>query len=158
MASTPRIGFLIKKLSDSIETIANRDLASCGLTLSQSQLLMKLDQSPCQTLTMKELEQHFHAAQSTICGLVARTEAKGLVTTSTDPDDRRVKLVRITPAGLRESSACRSDIDAMERQLVSRLTKEEQAQAIRLLETMYASLRDSSPTLTERKSTPCSRP
>ena len=48
-------------------------------------------------------------------------EADGLITREPDPNDRRARLVRITPAGLARHAAAVADIRAMEDELLGGL-------------------------------------
>ena len=73
------IGLLMKMIVDRMEQRANRQLRSLGLTFGQSKILMVLGAAPDGQLTMKELEERFRSAQSTISGLVSRMEKKGLL-------------------------------------------------------------------------------
>lgn len=89
---------------------------------------------------MKELEQILHVAQSTAAGIVSRLEQKGLVEALGDPDDRRVKLVRLTQAG---RACCRDAEDNMARteaHILSGLTETERGILLALLEKVRNSL------------------
>lgn len=92
-------GLLIKQIHDCLEKRANNALRSKDLTLMQMSILMDLQEAPEKQLSMKELERHFQVAQSTVAGIVARLEQKGFVEALGDVSDKRIKLVRITPAG-----------------------------------------------------------
>ena len=85
-----------------------------------------LSQVPEGQRPLKELEQILHVAQSTAAGIIARLEQKGFVEGFGDAEDQRVKLVRITPAGVACVQAalnCRFDA---EKQILSALTETEQ--------------------------------
>ena len=92
-------GLLLKQISDELRKNGNNALRSQDLTLTQLDALAALDQAPNRRRSLKELEQILHVAQSTAAGIIARLEQKGLVEGLGDAADRRVKLVRITPAG-----------------------------------------------------------
>lgn len=135
-------GLYIKKISDAMAKRANRSLQAHNLTLSQSLMLMTLADSEKKTHSLKELEAHFHVAQSTMAGLVARLERKGMLKTLSDPEDRRVKLVQLTRAGYETSQACLADIHQDEEALTCRLSDEEKALLMDMLRRVYASLND----------------
>ena len=130
-------GALIKKIHDEIEKQANALLRQQDLTLSQMNVLMELDAIPGHQLTLKELEGLLHVAQSTAAGIVMRLEQKGFVESFTDENDRRVKKVRITPAGLQCCKNAASDVGRMETQLLSGLTEAERGQFRDLLEKVF---------------------
>ena len=135
-------GLYFKKISDAVAKRANRSLQSHNLTLSQFHMLMALASSKEKTYSLKELEAHFRVAQSTMAGLVARLEHKGMLETLSDPEDRRIKRVQLTQVGLKTSQACRADIRQTEETLVAGLNEEEKALLMDMLRRVYASLND----------------
>ena len=135
-------GLYIKKISDAMAKRANRSLQAHNLTLSQSHMLMSLAAAEEKTHSLKELEAHFRVAQSTMAGLVARLERKGMLETLSDPEDRRIKRVQLTQVGLKTSQACRADIRQTEETLVAGLNEEEKALLMDMLRRVYASLND----------------
>ena len=135
-------GLYFKKISDAVAKRANRSLQSHNLTLSQFHMLMALASSKEKTHSLKELEAHFHVAQSTMAGLVARLERKGMLETLSDPEDRRIKRVQLTQVGLKTSQACRADIRQTEETLVAGLNEEEKTLLMDMLRRVYASLND----------------
>lgn len=90
---------LIKQIHDSLEKRANNALRPKGLTLMQMSVLAALQETAKKQLSMKEMERHFQVAQSTVAGIVARLEQKGLVEALGDAADKRIKVVHITPEG-----------------------------------------------------------
>ena len=130
-------GALIKKVHDEIEKKANATLRQQELTLSQMNVLMELEAVPAHQLSLKELESLLHVAQSTAAGIVVRLEQKGFVESFTDGNDRRVKKVTITPAGMECCKNAASDVQHMEAQLISGLTEAERGQFRDLLEKVF---------------------
>jgi len=133
-------GALIKKVHDEIEKKANAMLRQQDLTLSQMNVLMELEAIPGHQLTLKELEGLLHVAQSTAAGIVVRLEQKGFVESFTDESDRRVKKVRITPAGMECSKNAASDVKEIETKLLSGLTAAEKLLFLDLLEKVFNAL------------------
>ena len=99
MPNTIPSGQLIKMLHDRLEKIANNTLREKDLTMMQISVLMELQKAEQQQRSMKELEQKFCVAQSTVAGIICRLEQKGFVEAFGDASDKRIKLVHITPAG-----------------------------------------------------------
>ena len=126
-------GILLKTLGEGMVQKINSDIQDHGLTSMQGHVLMCLHCAPDHTRPLKELEGYFSVAQSTMAGIVSRLEKKGLVVPLTSAEDRRVKLVRLTPAGLAESEICRALIHRTEEKLTSRMTGEDRAAFRRLL-------------------------
>lgn len=92
-------GLLIKQINDELQKSANNVLRPQNMTMAQLDALMELERAPDGQRSLKELEQILHVAQSTMAGIISRLERKGFVEGFGDAGDRRVKLVRITPAG-----------------------------------------------------------
>ncbi len=138
-------GLYIKMLSDLLERNANRNMRSLGLTFSQHKVLRLLASRPDHTAPLKFVESEFQSAQSTVAGLAARLEKKGLVTALQDDSDRRVKIIRITEEGLTLNESSRQDMLDTEDRLVAALSPEERVQLLDFLQRMYASLQESTP-------------
>lgn len=118
-------GLLIKQINDELRKNANNALRAEDMTFAQLEALLQLDQAPDQTRSLKELEQLLHVAQSTVAGIISRLEQKGLVEGFGDTADRRIKLVRITPAGIECTRTARHHQAEVEEQLLSNLTEAE---------------------------------
>jgi DNA-binding MarR family transcriptional regulator len=134
-------GMLIKQIHDAVGKQANNELREKDLTLSQVRILMELGDDGGGAKSLKELERRFHVSQPTIVGIVRRLEEKGLVQGFTDPEDNRVKLVNLSLDGekFRETNMCA--IEVMEKRLLSRLTETEQRDFLRMLRTVYDSIK-----------------
>ncbi len=133
-------GALIKKIHDELGKKANALLGQQDLTLSQMNVLMELEAVPPHQLTLKELEGLLHVAQSTAAGIVVRLEQKGFVESLTDENDRRVKQVSITQAGLECCRNAASDVKEIEAKLLSGLTESEKLLFLDLLEKVFHAL------------------
>lgn len=70
-----------------------------GLTLPQAHLLRLLTKSA--SLKMNVLADALDCDASNITGLVDKLETRGLIRRQLDREDRRVKLIALTPAGAR---------------------------------------------------------
>jgi DNA-binding MarR family transcriptional regulator len=67
------------------------------LTPGQLMALRSLD--PEHPVPMRELASKLSCDNSNVTGIVDRLEARGLVERRPDPDDRRVKMLVVTPEG-----------------------------------------------------------
>lgn len=118
-------GWLIKQIHDEMRKNANNALRPQDITLVQLDALIELNQSPEGQRSLKELEQILHVAQSTAAGIVARLEQKGLAEGFGDAADRRIKRVRITPAGAECVRTALHHREETETRLLSGLTETE---------------------------------
>jgi len=119
-------GKLIKQISDEMRKQANNDMRAQNITLAQMSVLLELNSTPTRQLTLKELEQRLHVAQSTAAGIVSRLEQKGFVAGLGDAADRRIKMVRLTESGTACVLNARQGMASAEARLLSGLTETEQ--------------------------------
>jgi DNA-binding MarR family transcriptional regulator len=122
---------------------ADRVLQAFGLTQAQFDILMLLryqtaDGSADQTTLGRMLVVN----RSNVTGLVDRMERDGLVTRVGDPADRRVKRVRMTPAGARLLERAEQAYAARTRKVVAGLAPAELAALCRSLEAVRTALRE----------------
>lgn len=136
------IGIHIRHIYDLLTKRANADLREVDLTLSQNMVLAILSQTPNHERSVRDIEQTLHIAQPTAFGLVSRLEEKGLVESHRSEKDRRYRMIRITPEGLRKFESGSRKVQEQEMQMAQGLSKEEQAELIRLLRTVESNLSD----------------
>ena len=134
-------GKLIKQIHDELRKNANNAMRSQDMTMAQLDVLLELDCAPEKRRSLKELEQILHVAQSTAAGIIARLEQKGFVESFGDTADRRIKLVRITPAGTDCANSARQSMLEAEARLLCALTETERDIFFALLEKVHASMR-----------------
>jgi DNA-binding MarR family transcriptional regulator len=134
-------GLLIKQIHDAVGKRANNALRADGLTLTQMRVLTELGENGGGAMPLKELERRFGVAQSTVVGIVRRLEAKGFLYGFTDPEDNRVKLVGLTPAGEQFHENSAQAINEMETRMTARLTEAERRDLLRMLRTVYENVK-----------------
>jgi DNA-binding MarR family transcriptional regulator len=71
--------------------------ADFQLSPSQAQLLWLIE--PERPVPMNELANTLYCDASNVTGLVDKLEARQLIERRADPNDRRVKMIAVTPAG-----------------------------------------------------------
>lgn len=131
---------LMKRIHDTLVKKANRDLQRYGVTASQLHMLIALgleQERGVQAVKLKDLERCFGVAQSTAAGIVVRLEKRGLIQSLPDSGDKRVKLIRITPAGQEICRAAKESVEDTHRRFLSCLTPEEETELTRLLNKVY---------------------
>ena len=134
-------GFYIKRIDNALEKEANSNLQQLNLTMQQNRVLIHLAHAENKTLSLKALEEHFGAAQSTVAGLVSRLEKKGLVAALSDPADKRVKLVKLTDEGARMHAIGHQNIIDSEERLTALLSSEEKEILLTCLRKVYEAVR-----------------
>lgn len=134
-------GMLIKLLNEAIERRVNNALRQRKLTLVQVWILRSLNQRADKTYSFKELESILNVAQSTCAGTINRIAAKGFVECFTNPDDRRIKLVRLTETGEKYVKDVEQEINSLNDTLYSGLSTEEIDTFFSLLQRMYDNIK-----------------
>jgi DNA-binding MarR family transcriptional regulator len=81
--------------------------AARSLTGAQAKVLALLRRGP---MPMRQIAQTLSCEPSNITGIVDRLESRGLVARQAAPDDRRVKLVATTEAGLSAAEELRESL------------------------------------------------
>ncbi len=130
---------LFKQIHDELEKTVNNSLRQDDLTLSQASTLQMLENTEDRSMELKTIEHSQHVAQSTAAGIVKRLEVKGLVESFGTPDDRRIKMIRITPPGREYCRRARSNMEDTESMLLSSLTDAERS----ILHTLLTKVRSS---------------
>lgn len=141
MAEPASCGTLIKQISDEMRKRADNQMRSQDMTMAQTGALLALYYAPQKQLTMKQLEKELHVAQSTAAGIISRLEHKGLADGCSDAEDKRIKLVRITQAGIARVLEAQRDMSCAEETLLSGLTATEREILYSLLKKVRESLK-----------------
>lgn len=107
-------------------------LAAHDLSMWGYVVLNALDRSPVRTQTA--LAEAIGADKTRIIGTLDELQQSGYIERRPDPDDRRVRLLEITPAGRAIKNAVQSDIQRAEERWLAELTAEERRVFLRVLE------------------------
>jgi MarR family transcriptional regulator, transcriptional regulator for hemolysin len=102
---------LLYDVARHMRTCADQMACEQGLTRAQWIILVRLERQP--DLSQNELAAIAEVAPITVARLVDRLEALGLVKRCTDPEDRRIWRLRLTPAAapvLRDIKRCRGKL------------------------------------------------
>lgn len=135
------MGYFFKTLVLSLEGRMNRQLQELDLTSAQGHIIGYLAHSehpPC----ARDLEQFFTLSHPTVSGLISRMEAKGFVAVTPDPDDRRVKRIRLLDKGMACSRRIEASVRDNEETIVQGFTQEERALFADFLQRAIRNLND----------------
>ncbi len=127
------IGFLFKQINMQIKKVIDKDLMEYDLTTSQSRVLFFIHFRGKEKTSMKDIEEHMKVTHPTVIGIVKRLEEKGFVTTSSDPEDRRVKLVTITRKTTKMIKKLDQGKGKMDEKLLKGFTEQETKELRRML-------------------------
>lgn len=103
MPTDDRLIYLLFTAQQKLRTHLNSSLVADGVkvTITQAGILFLLRQQDGRTMT--ELSQIMGLDNSTITGLIDRMEKSGFVTRNSNPSDRRLSHIYITPRGQDEA-------------------------------------------------------
>ncbi|MGN0183172.1 MAG: MarR family winged helix-turn-helix transcriptional regulator [Candidatus Ornithomonoglobus sp.] len=133
------IGYFIKNIDEKLKTKADSDLKSHNLTLSQSLVLTYLC-SKGGLATQKEIEEHLDISHPAVVGLLSRMEQNGHLVTWINPENKRLKMVKLTPGALELESAMDAMREKMEKLLLDGFSEEEAGQLKNLLSRVHKNL------------------
>ena len=126
-------GTLLKQIHDIMEKNANNVLREQDLTISQSGVLVLLDEKEGKTASFKELEKDFGVSQPTMVGILNRLVQKDFVEVLTDSEDKRIKKAHLTQKGADKCKEGYKHMNSAEEQLLKSLTNNEKKEFNRLL-------------------------
>lgn len=135
------MGYFFKTLELSLEGRMNRQLQELDLTSAQGHIIGYLahtEHPPC----ARDLEQFFSLSHPTVSGLISRMEAKGFVAVTPDPDDRRMKRIRLLEKGMACSRRIEASVRDNEETIVQGFTQEERALFADFLQRAIRNLND----------------
>jgi len=128
-----------------------RDLVAAELPILEAHdvsmwgyvVLNALDQSPVRT--QAALAEAIGADKTRIIPTLDELQQKGYIERRPDPEDRRVRLLEITPSGREVKDAVQADIQRGEERWLSALTAQEREVFLRALERMNRVVRARTP-------------
>ncbi len=136
------IGFLFKQINIQIKKGIDKALLEYDLTTSQSRVLFFIHFRGENKTSMKDIEEHMKVTHPTVIGIVKRLEEKGFVTTASDPEDRRVKLVAITQKTTKMIKKLDQGRRKMDEKLLKGFTEQESKELRRMLSMIEDNLRE----------------
>jgi len=128
-----KIAILIKRAALVVEKISNNILAPYDLTNAQFKILMMLYKNPDQTVRQADIENRFSMTNPTVTGIIQNLEKKNLVQRVENPNDKRSKLLVLTPQAREMEQKMYELSERREKEVTSHWTKEECEQLIVLL-------------------------
>lgn len=124
---------LLKQIHDIMEKNANNILREQELTISQSGVLVSLDEKEGKTASFKELKKDYGVSQPTMVGILNRLVQKDFVEVLTDSEDKRIKKAHLTQKGSDKCKEGYKHMNSAEEQLLKSLTDDEKKEFNRLL-------------------------
>ncbi|MBQ8161254.1 MAG: hypothetical protein IJ083_10935 [Clostridia bacterium] len=133
-------GMYLKKLNSCLKQEVQKAFNDLDLTPVQGQFLIILDTQMGGRARLKDMEEAFQSAQSTIAGIAFRLERKRLIRYDIDDSDRRVKWVCITESGKALCARSHDTLLQAEQKMLSELTDREKKSVLKILQKMFHAL------------------
>ena len=124
-------GHLIRRIHQISSAIFAEECAASGLTSVQFAALVAIRENP--EVDATRLSALIAFDRSTLGDVLERLEAKGWIERDSSPNDKRVKLLRLSPAGLRILSDVEPGVHRVQQRLLEPLEPRERANMVRLL-------------------------
>ena len=122
---------------DVVDRLDDELRAQHGITFSEYDVLLRLGRAPERALTMGELAERTMLSPSGTTRLVDRLVATGLIRRRRVPDDGRVALATLTPAGIKLlRAAARTHLRGIREHFTGRLAGRQLEQVVSALETI----------------------
>lgn len=118
-------GPIMKKISEELDRRANMEIRKYNLTLTQARVILFLARNEAKTVTQKELENFLQVSHPTTVTIVKSMEAKKMLKTSFDDNDRRMKNVRLIWGNESIYNELGQNAERMEHKLLAGFSEEE---------------------------------
>jgi DNA-binding MarR family transcriptional regulator len=106
-------------------------LADSRITPAMLHLLLLIDENP--GVSMSTIASEHGVDRASLVPAIQRMESQGWIERRSSPDDRRILMLRCTPAGSLEAQTMFAKVEAMEAALLGDLSASEQRQLLSLL-------------------------
>lgn len=133
------INGLIRHISRKIRAKGDANLKKRGLTFSQMQLLFCLEHHGGK-MSQKQLEEELNVSHPTVVGLVKRLEKNAYVSSVTDAQDKRMKIIAQSDKAADFCHETREDIRNVSKQMFRKLDEKEKEELFRMLSIIDDSL------------------
>ncbi len=120
-----KVAILIKRAALVVEKTSNQILAPYDLTNAQFKILMMLYKNPDRTVRQADVENKFSMTNPTVTGIIQNLEKKNLVQRVENPNDKRSKLLVLTPQARMIEPKMHELAELREKEVTIHLTDEE---------------------------------
>lgn len=116
---------LIKQLEVNMGRRMNNEMKELDMTLTQVRVLSLLLGLPEKQATLKDLEKKLQLSQSVTAGIIKRLEQRKYVEGFGNSEDKRIKIVKITPLGEQQCICSDKILFQLEEEMLSCLSEHE---------------------------------
>lgn len=123
---------LLVKIGNAVTYYRNKKMEDLDLTSVQSDVLIDILRHP--GITASEIKEHIQLSQSTVAGIIARLEAKKLISKVIDENDARKVILYPAEQGSALEETLKEIAVETQQFLVEGLSESEQTEFARILE------------------------
>ena len=135
------IGKYIQIVSRQIKRNMDETLSQYNVTGVQSMVIGYIyKKSKKGEVFAKDIEEEFDMRKATVTGIIQLMETNGLIERKAKEGDCRLKSIVLTPKALEIKTVVKKQIDIEEKNIVNKMTKEEQKQFLELLKRASSNL------------------
>lgn len=126
------------KLNRSVTAAVNNELKEYNLTRSEVPYLMSLYKRD--TVTQEFLSRLYDLNEGTVTRALARLEKKGYIQRTSNPDDKRKRMVSLTEEGKEIAIIMIENQQKFKEEIFSNFTDEEYGEFVRLLDKLFKNI------------------
>lgn len=134
------IPFLMKMITDRVDALITKELAAQHITAAQGRVLAYVTAHDGEHTTQGDIERYLGVSHTTAKGLIERLEAKSMLQTAFDNEDKRVKSVYLTDRSRAIHREIESHIASIENILLAGLSPSERTTLSGLMRRLYANI------------------
>jgi DNA-binding MarR family transcriptional regulator len=137
-SADPQFGHWVRRLNHALIQSLSETLKPFELGHSQWQVLSILHKD--KNISIKKLREQLNVESGTLTGVIDALIRKGWVIREEDPQDRRMKQVKMTEEGKLKWSSLPNPRGAVEQKLVQNISMEDMEKTIKVLKHAYKNL------------------
>ncbi|OON97441.1 MAG: hypothetical protein ATN36_03180 [Epulopiscium sp. Nele67-Bin005] len=134
--------FMIKRIHSYCVKHGNTHMEQHDLTMAQAGFLLILSEYDNHQVSLKEIEKRMGTSQPTIAGIACRLEEKELISSFTDENDKRIKIIKSTQKGKDKLVIIHQGLEQVNKKLLEDFTETEKIILTELLLKLYTNIQN----------------
>ncbi len=131
------IVFYLKKISQTMEKILNKELEIIDLTSMQAHVLIYLYKNKNNIINQRDIEREFELTNPTVNGILNRLENKGFIKRVVSHIDARNKVISLTDKSVLLINNMKKSAEKMESKMTLGINKDELDIFYRVIKKMF---------------------
>ena len=131
------LGQAVGRTAKLVRQVGDRRLAALGATVTDWILLLHIADAASPGLSQAEVARFSDMSGPALVRHLDRMAEDGIIVRTRDADDRRISRITLTAAGQRRRDELRAVMEAMDHELRSMLTENEQRVMVKALDKLF---------------------